>query len=127
LLDTNIASFFLKRHPLSAAYRPHVAGHALAVAFMTEGEMREWALMAGWGAGRLARLNKALRSYLVIHSDAAVCHRWAEVRFQRRNQPIATADAWIAACALTHGLDLVTHNPADFRGISGLTLITEAP
>jgi tRNA(fMet)-specific endonuclease VapC len=126
-LDTNIVSFFLKRHSLAASYRPHLAGHTLAVSFMTVAELFEWALRAGWGPGRLARLKKTLRSYLVVHSDPAVCERWAEVRFHRRHQPIDSTDAWIAACALTHGLELVTHNPADFQGIPGLTVITEAP
>jgi predicted nucleic acid-binding protein len=37
------------------------------------------------------------------------------------------ADAWIAAVALQYGYDLVTHNPRDFQGIAGLTIITEAP
>src|SRR3954463_9187723 len=113
-LNTNIVSFFLKRHPLAARYRPHLAGHTLAVSFMTVVELSEWALRAGWGPGRLARLKKTLQSYLVIHSDVAVCERWAEVRFHRRHQPIDSTDARIAACALAHGLELVTHNPANF-------------
>ncbi len=37
------------------------------------------------------------------------------------------ADCWIAATALAFGLELVTHNPADFRGIPGLAVVTEAP
>ncbi len=33
----------------------------------------------------------------------------------------------IAATARAFGLELVTHNPADFAGIPGLTVITEVP
>ena len=40
---------------------------------------------------------------------------------------MAVADCWIAATALEHGLELVTHNPRDFAGIPGLIIITEAP
>lgn len=44
----------------------------------------------------------------------------------RRKQPISTADAWIAATALSYDLKLVTHNPKDFRGIPGLRILTAA-
>jgi hypothetical protein len=40
---------------------------------------------------------------------------------------MGVADAWIAATALEFRLELVTHNPADFQGIPGLIVITEAP
>ncbi|HMV48611.1 MAG TPA: hypothetical protein PLD20_33115 [Blastocatellia bacterium] len=36
-----------------------------------------------------------------------------------------SSDAWIAAAALLYDVPLVTHNVADFVGITGLTLITE--
>jgi predicted nucleic acid-binding protein len=63
----------------------------------------------------------------VLQSTPAVCARWAGARVARRRQPIGVADAWIAATALAHGLELVTHNPSDFRGVPGLAVITEAP
>lgn len=127
LLDTNIVSFVMKRHTLAARYQPHLTGHTLAVSFMTMAELLEGAAMAGWGARRTAGLTATLGGLLVLHSDLAVCQRWADVRLQRRAQPIGTADAWIAATALTHGIELVTHNPSDFKGIAGLGIITEAP
>jgi tRNA(fMet)-specific endonuclease VapC len=127
LLDTNIVSYLLKRHALATRYRPHLAGHTLAVAFMTVAELHDWARRSNWGPGRLARLDATLRGFVVIHSDDALCRQWAEVRHVRRTQPIDTADAWIAAAALAHGLELVTHNPSDFQGIPGLTIISEAP
>ena len=127
LLDTNIVSYILKGHSLAARYQPHLAGHALAVSFMTVAEMYEGALRAGWGIRRLTQLEAALRGYLVIPADPDVCRLWGAVRVQRRTRPIGAADAWIAASALRHGCDLVTHNPADFQGIAGLTVITEAP
>jgi predicted nucleic acid-binding protein len=46
--------------------------------------------------------------------------------YERRHKPIAVADAWIAATALVHGYELVTHNAGDFHGIRGLSVITEA-
>jgi predicted nucleic acid-binding protein len=127
LLDTNIVSYLLKNHPLATRYRPHLAGHTLAVAFMTAAELYAWGRRARWGPGRWARLDATLGGFLVIHSDDALCRQWAEVRHLRAARPIDTADAWIAAAALVHGLELVTHNPADFHGIPGLTVISEAP
>jgi tRNA(fMet)-specific endonuclease VapC len=127
LLDTNIVSYILKGHSLAAAYGPLLAGHTLAICFMTEAEMFEGAYRARWGARRLARLEALLAKFLYIPSSADLSRRWGQVRTERRAQPVSTADAWIAAAALVHGCDLVTHNPSDFQGISGLSIVTAAP
>jgi len=79
-----------------------------------------------WGATRRTAFEKFLTQYYLVHSDHDICCEWGRIRIERRRQPISTADAWIAATALVYGADLVTHNPADFQGISGLSIITEA-
>jgi predicted nucleic acid-binding protein len=127
LLDTNIISVVMRAHTLAAAYQHHLTGYTLAVSFMTVAEMREGAVLARWGKRRLTHLETTLKQLLILQSDDAVCQQWAAVRASRRAQPIGVADAWIAATALAHGLELVTHNAADFQGIPGLTVITEAP
>jgi predicted nucleic acid-binding protein len=127
IIDTNVLSYLLKRHVLAARYRPHLNGHTLAITFMTVAELHEWARRANWGPGRMARLEAAVSGSVVIHSDDAICRQWAAVRHARRSRPVDTADAWIAAAALVHELELVTHNPSDFQGIPGLAIITEAP
>ena len=45
---------------------------------------------------------------------------------ERKGRPISFNDAWIAACAVKHGVPLVTHNPKDFEQISGLNIVSEA-
>ena len=45
---------------------------------------------------------------------------------RRSGKPIAVADAWIAATALSYGVPLVTHNVGDFAGLPGLTVISES-
>jgi predicted nucleic acid-binding protein len=40
-------------------------------------------------------------------------------------QPVAAADAWIAATALVYGVPLITHDPRDFAGVAGLRVLTE--
>jgi tRNA(fMet)-specific endonuclease VapC len=127
LVDTNIVSFAMKGHSLAARYQAHLDGHTLAIAFMTVAEIYEGAWRAGWGTRRLTHLEKSLRRYVVVPADPDLCRLWGEVRAQRRSQPIGVADAWIAAAALQYGCDLVTHNPRDFQGVAGLTVITEAP
>ena len=44
---------------------------------------------------------------------------------QRSGKPIASNDAWIAACAVRHGVSLITHNAKAFQDIAGLQTITE--
>ena len=127
LLDRNIVSYLLKGHSLAARYQPHLVGHVPAVSFMTVAELYEGAMLAGWGARRWAALTALLARMLILHSSDVVCRRFGDARTQRRAQPIAVADGWIAATALAHGIELVSHNPADFQGITGLTIITEAP
>lgn len=127
LLDTNIVSYVLNRHTLAAAYQPHLAGYDLAVSFQTVGELLEGATLAGWGPVRWGGLQAILATLTLLEGTADVAARWAEVRAARLAQPIGVADGWIAATALTYGLELVTHNPADFQNIPGLGVITEAP
>ena len=69
---------------------------------------------------------KMLEDFGVIYADDDLCGVWAQVMNQARKtgRPIATADAWIAATALWHGIPLVSHD-ADFSGIAGLQLVTE--
>ena len=124
LLDTNIVSYIYKNHPFVSRYMPYLTGHTLHVSVMTVAELFEGAFRAGWAVRRFVRLQNLLGSYLHISLDTALARRWGMVRAARRRQPIGVADAWIAATALEYGLDLVTHNPADFQGLTGLTVIS---
>lgn len=127
LLDTNIVSYMLRNHSLYATYRPHLDGYEHAVSFQTVGELLYGGALANWNDARWARLEEVLAPMNILHSDLNVCERWAEVRVVRRSQLIGLQDCWIAATALSFGLELVTHNPRDFANIPGLAIITEAP
>jgi len=127
ILDTNIVSYSHKRDPLEKRYFRHIVGRPLAISFQTLGELKEWAFESGWGSARKARFEAFLEQYTVLESDPLVVDLWARIRVERRRQPIGVADCWIAATALAYQLELVTHNPADFAGITGLTVVSESP
>lgn len=127
LLDTNIVSFLIRGHSLAQVYRPHLDGFEHAVSFQTVAELWYGGALANWNDSKWARLEQILAPMIVLHSDLHVCERWAEVRVARKPQPIGLQDCWIAATALSFGLELVTHNPRDFANIPGLAIITEAP
>jgi predicted nucleic acid-binding protein len=123
----DVASFLFKRDTRALLYRPHLVNRAWVLSFMSVAELRLWALKRSWGRTLRARLTRHLRRYLIRQSDAVLCQRWATVVHARRRigRPLGTADAWIAATALQLGVPLVTHNVADYHGVSGLTVLTE--
>ncbi len=124
LLDTNIVGYRMKGDTRAALYALDLAGHTLAVSFMTVAEYIEGAERARWGSKKRALLDAELAGYQVIHSSPKICQHWGQLRAERRAQPIAVDDGWIAATALAKGWPLVTHNPRDFRNITGLQVIT---
>ena len=125
LLDTNVVSYLMRHDPIARLYRPHLVNHSLAISFMTLAELYEGAFRGNWGAEKRHSIDEIHSLFVVIAPDRALCSRWGEVRWARRRQPISAEDAWIAATALEYGCPLVTHNSKDFRGIPGLTIITE--
>lgn len=127
VVDTNVLSYLFKGDTRAAMYRPHLEGQRLFLSFMTIAELDRWALGHKWGQARIRQLGHYLaRHYAVRHSDRALCSHWAEVTHTARSKgrPIAPADAWIAATAQAMGIPLVTHNPAHFAAVDGLTLLT---
>ena len=126
LVDTNIVSFQMKGSPLFALYQPHSRGFQLAVSFQTVAELWAGAEMAVWGAVRRLGLETTISGFVVLHSDDYLCRKYAEVKAARKHRTIPVGDAWIAATALAYDLEFVTHNPADFVDIPGLSIITEA-
>lgn len=123
VVDTSVVSYLFKRHPLAAAYGPHLEGNLLGLSFMSVAELYRWPLERGWGEIRLAALKEHLKDYVVLPSDDAISWTWARIMSQK-GKPRAIADAWIAATALRHGAALVTHNAKHFEGIPGLEIVT---
>ena len=127
IVDTNVVSYLMRGGSLAKRYRPHLQGRLSAIAFVTVGELYFGAEKAEWGANRRQDLETTLRSFIVVPYDQEVARCYARLlaRRQREGRPISPNDAWIAACAVRHGMPLVTHNARDFRGVESLELITE--
>jgi tRNA(fMet)-specific endonuclease VapC len=125
LLDTNIVSFIFKGSDYADPYEPLLTGRELAISFMSIGELYHWAFTRQWGVRRITELEKYLSNYLIIPSDQALCQEWGRLRAEahRTGRAISAQDAWIAATAIRHDLELVTHNLKDFQGLANLRLI----
>jgi len=95
---------------------------------MTLAEMRQGALDANWGQRKSDVLESYLADFLVLHSDSSLCSTWGSIRNEsvRKGRQMSSADAWIAATALTLAVPLVTNNPKDYRHVDGLNLISLA-
>ena len=129
ILDTNVVSYLMKGGPLAEAYGPHVEGRLLAIAFITVGELYFGAEKGNWGEKKRKKLETTLRNFVVIPYDNEIarCYGRLVTEQQRKGNSIAPNDAWIAACAVRHGVPLVTHNTKHFKDILSLKVITERP
>ncbi len=127
LVDTNIVSYIMRGGSEAMIYAPYLNGKILSVSFITVGELYFWAEKRHWGEKKRLRLENVLTNYVVIPYDHEIAKCYARVRAERERKglPISCADAWIAACAVRHGIPLVTHNAKDFDEISNLQMISE--
>lgn len=125
ILDTNIVSYIMNGDSRVNAYREHFAEKTLAISFMTVGELYEGAYRKAWDKKKFGLLKEQIKNYLVIPCSPNMCEIWGRLRAERKKQPIAVDDGWIAATAITYECPLVTHNPKDFLDITGLQIITE--
>lgn len=127
VVDTDVVSYIFKGDTRGGLYRPHLDGQITVIAAQTRAELEHWALERSWGPPRVDLLRAELRKYVYAPPTEATCLRWAQImdNAKRTGRPISTADAWVAATALTYAAPLVTHNDKDFKGVPGLTIITE--
>ena len=68
---------------------------------------------------------------MIIPYNLEICIAYGRLAHEKTDagsdRTIPANDRWIAACAIHHRLPLLTNNARHFRGITGLTVITEAP
>ena len=128
VVDTDVVSFLFKRDTRAHVYRPYLDGGVPTISFMTIAELDRWALARNWGEATYRRMQEYLLSFYVRLCDRDLCRIWAQVtdEARRAGRPIQCADAWVAAVAVQRGLPLITNNPDDYAGVSGLRVIADA-
>ncbi len=126
VVDTDVISFVFKKDSRARLYRRHLVGKQGLMSFMTLAELDWWALRSGWGAARKRKLQRFLVQFTMIPFDRRLCQHWADATQEARlaGRPIQCADAWIAATALQINAPLLTNNPTDNAGVSGLAVLS---
>jgi predicted nucleic acid-binding protein len=127
VLDTDVASH-LMRGTLPAALVAHLSGKALAVTFVTVGELWRGATHAGWGNRRRSALAGWMERRTVIEGSERVAQTWGELTGDalHAGRPLPANDAWVAACCLVHASALATLNVRHYAAIDDLRLIPTA-
>jgi len=81
------------------------------------------------GTTQKAQLRATIRKFVVIPYNYRIAEHYGAIIAHRKKNgvPISCADTWIAACARSYDIPLVTHNAKDFTNIPGLQVITKNP
>ena len=126
LLDTNIASYYLRRNSagLEARANQGLLQQSVAISVLTRAELRFG--QAGMAADD--RRRGLIDHFLLQLPNLAWTHQAADHygtlkdAHRRGGTPISELDTQIAAHALAEGLTLVTHNTRHFDQVPGLQI-----
>jgi tRNA(fMet)-specific endonuclease VapC len=125
LLDTNIVTAHLKRHPgvRQRIREAELAGHPVRLNAVSYYETKRGLLATG-AQRQLTAFERLWRVLGIVMIDHAVLDKAAELYAALRasGQLIEDADLLIAAMTLVHDMTLVTHNMAHFARIPGLQI-----
>jgi|SRR5271166_4627178 len=113
LLDTNIASYAIKRNaPQVRVALLSVPMAEIGVSVVTEAELRFGVARKGAQAHLKLAVEEFLLRVEILPWDSAAAKRYAELRsaLEDSGTPIANFDLMIAAHALAAGATLVTHD-----------------
>jgi hypothetical protein len=69
VLDTDVFSFLFKNDSRAAGYLPHLRDRQWVISFMTEAELEQWALLAGWQPKRVEWLRVFLSKMVIVPSS----------------------------------------------------------
>jgi tRNA(fMet)-specific endonuclease VapC len=123
MLDTDIASYIVRRRPEPLAQRFEKHADALCVSVITAAELR-----FGVEKTKSARLAELVENFLerlsVLDWTNAVSPHYARVRaaLERIGRPIGNMDLMIAAHAVSEGATVVTNNVRHFADVPGLKI-----
>src|SRR5258708_23077416 len=126
VVDTDVASMVFKGDDRAETFRAAVAAHDLLISCMTEAELERWVLQAKWGSERIIRFRTYMKRFGTVRSSRDLVVKWAEVMVVARSmgRRIEVADARVAATALLYDAPLITNNPGDYLGVTGIRLLS---
>ncbi|HEU4990752.1 MAG TPA: type II toxin-antitoxin system VapC family toxin [Gemmatimonadaceae bacterium] len=125
MLDTDVCIAILREVPAAIERVRGESPADLAIASMTEAELRYGALRSSNPAAGEARIDAFLSAPIaVLPFDRAAAAHYAEVRHALRRTPIGNPDLVIASTALANGLAIITGNGREFRRVRGLEVET---
>lgn len=124
LLDTNICVYWLKGNEHIEQKVLSVGIDNIFVSFITVSELYYGAYKSERVDENLAMMRKLTDRINVIDSDDAISKAFGNLKalLESAGLIIDDADMFIAACALVHGLTMVTNNTKHFKRIKELKL-----
>lgn len=124
LLDTTVLSPYFAGQPHARFLLRQMAPDGIAVSILSYLEGYQGVIENADPERAKRRFNAFFRTAQILPVSPAVARRCAEIRSflkQQGKQPRKRAfDLVIAATAIEHGLELVTHNTQDFKDIPNL-------
>jgi len=114
---------------LAARYRPVLKGRPAVISFVTVAELGYGARLAGWGPGRLRRLEYEIARAEIVWPGPNVVEAYASLRAwcvrtgHGLGQKEHEADRWVAATAIWLQVPLVAHDGI-FANVKDLELLT---
>lgn len=132
LVDTDVFSRVFAQSPrddIGRAWVAALAGRTVVIAVQTEVELRVWPLLRNWGEQRTAQLLERIASVPTIQVNEIVQSEYVDLTVWAKNTGHGigakdhTADRWIAATALAHGLELAAIDGI-YEGIEGLSRLS---
>lgn len=123
MLDTNICSYILRRHPGSVVERFAEQTDGIFLSAIVVAELR-------FGAEKSTKplfaqqVEDWLSGFAILPWPESAARHYAALRatLERQGNPIGNMDLLIAAHALAENAVLVTHNAREFQRIDGLKL-----
>lgn len=132
VIDTGVfgARLTPRGRSLASAYRPLLEGRPAVISFITTAELRYGAKLAGWGPGRVTRLDHELARVDTVWPGPNLTEIYASMRTWcvRTGHGLGgkdhEADRWVAATAIWLGIPLVAHD-AIFANVKDIALLTK--
>ena len=124
ILDTDILSYFLKRHPVVVKRFQSVESNELATTAINYAEILFGVYRSGKMAQKAVPIQAFLDSFAILDFDARAGKEFAKIKtaLQEKGNPLADMDVMIASICQANRCTLVTNNTKHFEKIDGIIL-----